>query len=84
MAEIGYELHPDFQGKGLMQEAISTVTDYGFNKMNLKVITAFTHINNLRSTNVLLKNNFLLDKNYTYAAKEDAGELSVYYLNKEK
>ena len=46
MAEIGYELHPDFQGKGLMQEAISTVTDYGFNKMNLKVITAFTHIDN--------------------------------------
>jgi len=80
MAEIGYELHPDFQGRGLMQEAIAMVTDYGFNKVNLKVITAFTHVNNIRSTNVLLKNGFLLDKNYKYAGKEEAGELLVYYL----
>ena len=83
MAEIGYELHPDFQGRGLMQEAISTVTDYGFNKMKLKVITAFTHINNTRSTNVLLKNKFLPDNNYKYAGKEEAEELLVYYLTNE-
>ncbi len=29
-AEIGYELHPDFQGKGIMQEAIIKVIDYGW------------------------------------------------------
>ena len=82
--EIGYELHPDFQGKGLMHEAITKIIDYGFNKMKLEIITAFTHIKNIRSTNFLLKHNFLLDKNYEYAEKEDAGELVVYYLNKNK
>ncbi len=82
MAEIGYELHPDFQGKGLMQEAITKIIDYGFNKMKLKTVTAFTHPANNRSTNLLLKNNFCLDKNYEYAGKEDAGELLVYYLKK--
>ena len=81
-AEIGYELLPDFQGKGIMQEAISKIIEYGFNKMKLKVITAFTHPGNSRSTNLLLKNNFLPDKNYEYVEKEDAGELLVYYLKK--
>ena len=80
MAEIGYELLPTFQGKGIMQEAITKVTDYGFNKMKLKIITAFTHPGNYQSTNLLLKNNFLLDKNYEYVGREDGGELLVYYL----
>ncbi|MCP6379763.1 GNAT family N-acetyltransferase, partial [Klebsiella pneumoniae] len=34
-AEIGYELHPDFQGKGLMNEAIQTIIDYGFTTLQL-------------------------------------------------
>ena len=31
-AEIGYVLHPHFQGKGIMQEAIHKVIEYGFEK----------------------------------------------------
>jgi ribosomal-protein-alanine N-acetyltransferase len=79
-AEIGYELHPNFQRKGLMQEAITKIIEYGFNKMKLEIITSFTHPGNKRSTDILLKNNFLLDKNYEYVEKEDAGELYVFYL----
>src|SRR5271169_4733940 len=30
-AEVGFELLPDFQGKGFMQEALTRVLDYGFN-----------------------------------------------------
>jgi ribosomal-protein-alanine N-acetyltransferase len=82
MAEMGYELHPGFQGKGLMQEAISAVTDYGFNKMDLQVITASTHPGNLKSIKLLLKNNFVPDENYEYADKEIAGNESAYYLIK--
>ena len=81
-AELGYELHPDFQGKGIMQESVAKIIEYGFNKMKLKVITAFTHPGNNRSTGLLLKYNFLLDKNYKYVEREDAGRLSVYYLIK--
>jgi [ribosomal protein S5]-alanine N-acetyltransferase len=81
-AEIGYELHPDFQGNGIMKEAIPKIIEYGFNKMKLEIITAFTHPGNNRSTNLLMKYNFLPDKSYEYVEREVAGELSVYYLKK--
>jgi [ribosomal protein S5]-alanine N-acetyltransferase len=31
VAETGYILHPDLQGKGIMQEALQKIIDYGFN-----------------------------------------------------
>lgn len=80
--EIGYELHPHFQGKGIMQEAISKIIEYGFDKMKLKLITAVLHPGNNKSIRVLLKNNFVQDRNNEYVSKEDAGDLSVYYLKK--
>ncbi len=60
-AEIGYELHPDFQGKGLMQEAIAEVIAFGFNDIGLKTITALPHDKNERSITLLKKNNFRID-----------------------
>src|ERR1700741_14741 len=59
LAELGYELRPHFQGKGYMQEAIGAVIQYGFNTMKLKVITALPTADNVKSIQVLLKNNFL-------------------------
>ena len=58
-AEIGYELISDFQGKGFMQEALSKIIDFGFNKLNLQIIEAFTDENNKPSINALLKYNFI-------------------------
>jgi ribosomal-protein-alanine N-acetyltransferase len=80
MAETGYELFPEFQGKGLMQEAFAQIIDFGFHKMNLKIITAFTHPDNDRSKRLLEKNNFQQDKDHRFASKEDAIDQSVYYL----
>lgn len=57
-AEIGYELHPEWQGKGIMKEALSKIIDYGFQKMKLKEIEAFTNPLNDSSTRLLEKNNF--------------------------
>src|SRR5207249_3737224 len=45
-AEIGYELLPDFQGKGIMQEAISKVIDFGIQHIGLNSIEAYTHSKN--------------------------------------
>ena len=59
-AEIGYELHPGFQGKGIMQEAISKVIEFGFRKMDLKVILAYTHVENEKSARLLEKCNFIM------------------------
>lgn len=57
-AEIGYELLPEFQGKGIMQEAISKVIDYGFLHIGLDSIEAYTHPENQRSTTLLERLNF--------------------------
>ena len=57
-AEIGYELLPDFQGKGIMQEAISKVIHFGFQHVGLNSIEAYTHSENQSSTRLLEKLNF--------------------------
>jgi ribosomal-protein-alanine N-acetyltransferase len=59
--ETGYELLPHFQGKGLMQEAISEVLHYVFGSIRLKKIEAFSHEDNQGSINLLQKNNFKRD-----------------------
>lgn len=57
--EIGYELMTKFQGQGIMKEAVQVVIDYVFQTLNFKKILAFTHHENQRSTNLLLKFNFV-------------------------
>lgn len=57
-AEIGYELLPGFQAKGIMQEATSKVIDYGFQHVGLNLIEACTHPGNQRSTRLLEKLHF--------------------------
>ena len=60
-AEIGYELLPQFQGKGIMQEALSKVLVYVFENLNFKTIEAWLRADNLRSIKLLEKNNFRRD-----------------------
>ena len=56
--EIGYELLPGFQGKGIMQEAASKVIDFAFRHIELNSIEAYTHAENQGSTRLLEKFNF--------------------------
>jgi ribosomal-protein-alanine N-acetyltransferase len=68
-AEIGYELLPDFQGKGIMQEAASKVIKFGVQYIGLNSIEAYTHSKNEKSTRLLEKLNFkkhrTVDNNFT-------------------
>ena len=57
-AEIGYELLPEFLGRGIMQEAASKVIDFGFQHIKLHSIEAYTHADNQSSTKLLEKLNF--------------------------
>jgi ribosomal-protein-alanine N-acetyltransferase len=82
MAYIGYELIPAYQHKGLMQEAVTEVIKYGFNEMRLKVIAAVTHPDNLSSSKILVKNGFILDAMNEFVSKEEAGDHSVFILQK--
>ena len=58
-AEIGYLLNPAYQGKGIMQEAVETIINYGFGSMNLHSIQANVSPGNLASIKLLQKNNFI-------------------------
>jgi ribosomal-protein-alanine N-acetyltransferase len=59
-AEIGYELLPENHGKGIMQEVIPRVIQFGFEEMTLQTIEAELTPRNLKSVRLLEKNNFKL------------------------
>ncbi|MEJ5996437.1 GNAT family N-acetyltransferase [Pedobacter sp. Du54] len=60
--EIGYELLTKFQGQGIMKEAIEVVINYAFQTLKVHKIVAFTHNENLNSTKLLTKVNFVKSK----------------------
>lgn len=69
-AEIGYTLHPDHQGKGIMQEAMTAVLAYGFSVMKLHSIEANVNPANAASIKLLERNGFVREgyfrENYFY------------------
>jgi len=72
-AEIGFALHPDYWGKGIMQEALTEVLNYGFKVMNLHSIEANVNPDNAASIKLLEKNNFIREayfkENYFFNGK---------------
>ncbi len=56
--EIGYELLTNFQGQGIMKEALEKVINYAFNTIKVKKIEAFMHRDNLSSIKLLEKFSF--------------------------
>jgi ribosomal-protein-alanine N-acetyltransferase len=56
--EIGYELHPDYWGKGLMTEAVRAVVACGHQAFRLNRIDAWTLPGNGASDRVLEKSGF--------------------------
>ena len=63
-AELGYMLHPSYQGKGLMQEALTSVIKFGFEQMKLHSIEADVNPNNEKSINLLLRNGFIKEAHF--------------------
>ncbi|WP_294321832.1 GNAT family N-acetyltransferase [uncultured Chryseobacterium sp.] len=62
VAEVGYELLPEYHRKGIMSEALATVVNFAFQELNLGEIVAMTHQGNENSKNLLLKNHFVLEE----------------------
>lgn len=56
--EIGYELLTEYQGQGIMKEALEKVIDYALNTIGVKSIEAFFHSDNQASKNLLEKTSF--------------------------
>ncbi len=78
-AEIGYELLPENHGKGIMQEVIPRVLQFGFEEIKLEMIEAELSPRNLKSVRLLEKNNFTLA-----AVNEESPDSVVYALKRTK
>jgi ribosomal-protein-alanine N-acetyltransferase len=59
-AEIGYEMLPEYWGKGIMSEALRKVIGFGFAELKFKEITADPNERNERSIRLLEKLGFEL------------------------
>lgn len=58
-AELGYELSPAYQGKGLACEGVKEVILFAFKTAGFKILEACVHKEHVKSVNLLLKNNFV-------------------------
>lgn len=70
-AEIGYEFHPDYWGKGLATEASKKLIDYGFNTLHYRRLEAFIDPRHGASKKVLQK-----------SGMETEGVLREYFFEK--
>lgn len=77
-AEVGYDLDPAFQGKGLMSEALKAVLNFGFEIRGFKTIEAYTDFRNTASKKLLKHHGFIPRSG---AKDADNQNNEVYYLN---
>jgi len=72
-AELGYELMPEFQGQGLMQEAFSKVVNYAFATLRFHTLEANVNPHNKKSIRLLERNEFVREayfkENYFFNGK---------------
>lgn len=72
-AEIGYILHPDWWGKGIMSEALNKILDFGFNNLKIHSIEANVNEQNIASMTLLKRKGFKQEaffrENYFFEGK---------------
>ena len=56
--EIGYALHPDWWGRGLMTEAVAALLERGFRQRGLEAVWASHYAENIASRRVIEKSGF--------------------------
>ncbi len=78
-AEVGYDLDPEFQAKGIMSEALKAVLHFGFKIRGFNTIEAYTDYRNIPSKNLLKQHGFIPSSN-----KQDSDNQNniVFYLNR--
>src|SRR5689334_16330219 len=76
--EIGYELLTNFQGQGIMREAVEKVIDYALNTIKVEKIEAFMHRDNQSSIKLLEKFSF---RNSNETDKTNPGLICYYLTN---
>ncbi len=79
-AEVGYEMLPEYQGKGLMSETMQAILKYGFEELKLHSVEAHLDPRNKRSIHLLEKNNFKLEAHFRerYFRKGEFSDGMIY------
>ncbi|CAM3424577.1 GNAT family N-acetyltransferase [Aequorivita lipolytica] len=78
-AEVGYDLDPEFQGKGIMSESLKAVLEFGLNQRGFETIEAYTDYRNLPSKKLLKHHGFIPSRN---KKDPDNQNNEVYYINR--
>ena len=78
-AEVGYDLHPNSQRKGIMDESLKEIIKLGFGTLKLHTIEAYTHRKNASSTQLLIRNGFGLRADLK---DDDNPNNAIYLLSK--
>lgn len=84
--EIGYELHQNFWGKGIMGEALNQIIKYGFEEMGFNRIEALIEPENNNSIKLIEKLNFMKEgllRQYEFGAGK-FDDLYMYSLLADK
>ncbi len=79
IAEVGYDLDPNFQGKGIMSEALKAVIDFGFNRDGFETIKAYTDYRNISSKKLLKQHGFI--PSYVYKDPRNQDNM-IFHLNR--
>ncbi|MBE9107071.1 GNAT family N-acetyltransferase [Nostoc cf. edaphicum LEGE 07299] len=85
-AEVGYELASTFWRQGIMTEAVSTILQFGFEKMGLRFVIAHVMLENIASKKLLEKLGFHsqgIQKQYTFF-KGQYHDLEQFVLKNKK
>ena len=85
-SETGYILHPDYQGKGVMKEALAAVIDYAFKDLKFHSLEAVIDPDNHASEHLLLRHSFIKEAHFKENSYYDGQFLdSVVYslINKD-
>lgn len=78
--DLGYRLLKKEWGKGFASEAAQHTLEYGFNKLNLSLITGKAHKKNIASLKILEK----LGMNFIREEIEDTCPIRVYTITNQK
>jgi len=61
-AEIGFELLPDFFGRGIIQQVLPVVLDYSFQQLGLQAIEGEVSPDNIKSIKLMEKYGFVYNR----------------------
>ena len=82
---LGYMLHPDHHGKGIMQNAVRDALSHAFESFGVEEVTADTWADNVASKHILTKFGFTLTvQEVVHAlARDELTESETYRLTRE-